>query len=246
MPCASVRRSAAPLASPVKSRASALTRWPSEAAATATGVEGAVSPAPGIFPAPSLRHRAPTSGGSRRRVPAPPLPHRAPAPRPPPPRVWQTLGRPCRPLTSLLRRPPTAGSGPSVASAPGALRGAPAARSGSSGGGRILRSEPTMGGGLGRRAAPRAPSPAATLAPKVMSAALPYIRSFPRCRSSCARARWPRSARRGRWRGILPRGFPGTSAPRPGPASSPPLPSRAPPQQKPLCTAPRESAAFLQ
>lgn len=94
-----------------------------------------------------------------------------------------------------------------------------------------FRNEPTVGGGW--RAGPLAPSPAATLAAKVMSAALTYIRSFLGCCGSCAGARWPRSARGG---GAVAASFLGDfRAPLPcipAPASSPTPPLAHPPPNK--------------
>lgn len=169
-----------------------------------------------------------------------PLPHRALSPKST--CVCKTLGHLCSPLTSLLRHPRAPSKCHSVSSAlPRALRRVLWRTVG-----QIRRLPNPLGtnrrwaGALGPRAGPLAPSPAATLAAKVMSAALTYIRSFLRCCSSCAQARWPRSAR---GEGAVAAPFLGDfRAPlpcSPAPASSPTLPARAPPPTKtPLHRAP--------
>ena len=182
----------------------------------------------------------------RSRPPPPPLLHRVLSPKST--RVWKTLGHLCCPLTSLLRHTRAPTKCHSVSSAlPEALRRVRWRTVG-----QIRRRQNPLGtnrrwaGALGPRAGPLAPSPAATLPAKVMSAALTYIRRFPRCCSSCARARWPRSARGG---GAVAASFLGDfRAPLPchpalRPRRRPPL-AHPPPNKNPIAPRPGNSLLF--
>lgn len=212
-----------------------------------------MSQAPGIFPAPAstgaLLNGSPSRPPSEDRggVSPSPLPRRVLSPQSP--RVWKTLGHLCCPLTSLWRHPRAPSQCRSVSSAlPGALSRVPWRTLG-----RIRRRPHPLGrnrrwaGALGRRAGPLAPSPAATLAAKVMSAALTYIRSFLGCCGSCAGARWPRSARGG---GAVAASFLGDfRAPLPcipAAASSPtpPLAHLLPPNKDPFAPRPGNPLLF--
>lgn len=130
--------------------------------------------------------------------------------------VWETPGHLCCPLTSLLRHP----RAPNSHSMSSPFQGrSPWLRIV-----QIWRRQNHLGTtqevDRGWRDGPLAPSQAATLAAKVMSAALTYVRSFLGCCRSCAGAQWPRSARGG---GALEASFPGDfRAPLPHSPAQPP------------------------